>query len=94
MTDKELPVYKNKHFRINRADDVILDKILSDENVSFQMFMDSVIQAFMRGDPNIMKVLKDFKKLRELPKEVLEEYAISHRERTLLLDEFEKKGGI
>lgn len=42
----------------------------------------------------MMKVLKDFKMLAGVPKEVLGECVISQRERSSLLEEFEKKGKV
>lgn len=85
---------KDKKWRINRADDIVLSKILDDEGVSFQAFVDACVQALLRADPNMLKVMKDFKMLKEIPKEVLVEYVISQRERANLLEEFEKKGEV
>lgn len=85
---------KDKKWRINRADDIVLSKILDDEGVSFQAFVDACVQALLRADPNMLKVMKDFKMLKEIPKEVLGEYVISQRERANLLEEFEKKGEV
>ncbi len=91
---KPSKVLKSKRWRANRADDVVLHKILADENCTFQGFVDACVQALLRADPNMMKVLKDFKMLAGVPKEVLGECVISQRERSSLLEEFEKKGKV
>ncbi len=80
-----------KNFRLEENDSIILKKILDDNNTTMQVFFEACVKAYLRGDPNIMKVLKDFLLLRDVSKEDLAGYVISTRERTSLLDEFEKK---
>jgi hypothetical protein len=90
--DERNKVCKIKRWRSNRADDAILSKILSDEGMTFQAFIDACTQSLLRADPNMLKVMKDFKMLLDIPKETIGEYVFSQRERTSLLEEFEKKG--
>jgi hypothetical protein len=94
VKEKRDKVLKGKKFRCNRAEDILLEKVLSDSDMTFQSFVDACVQALLRADPNMLKVLKDFKILKEVPKEVLGEFILSQRERTTLLEEFEKKGSV
>lgn len=87
-------VWKPKHYRVNKTDEAVMVKILGDAGFTFQAFVEACVQALLRGDPNMMKVMKDFQVLRDIPKESLSEYIISHRERTALLEEFEKKSKV
>lgn len=65
-------------------------KLLRDEGIGFQTFVDACMQAFMRADPSIMNVINDWKQLSEVPKEYQDLYTLSHRERMAIQQELDK----
>lgn len=82
-------------FRVHINDKKLLMKLLADANLSMQEFGVACADAYLRGDPHIMKMIQDWKMLNEIPKDHLERYTLSHRERAdlmRLLEEEEKKG--
>lgn len=74
-------------FRLHMNDHTVLKKMLSDEDLTFQSLVSAAVEAYLRGDPAILKVLKDYKDLNTIPKEVRNQYSLSHRERQAVLDE-------
>lgn len=74
-------------FRLHRNDKALLTKLLSDEKLSYQSFADACAQAYLRGDPAIIKVIKDWRTLNEIPKDLQDRYTLSHRERAKILDD-------
>jgi hypothetical protein len=88
-TEKERNIQKI-NFRLHTNDKLLFTKYLEDANLTYQAFMDACMQAFLRGDPAIMKVIKDWRVLNEIPKEHLERYTLSHRERAEIAKELEQ----
>ncbi|MHB8407786.1 MAG: hypothetical protein ACYDHY_06685 [Acidiferrobacterales bacterium] len=76
-------------FRLHTNDHKALKKLLVDEEMGFQTFVDAAVQAYLRGDKAILKVLQDYKDLNTIPKEQREAYNLSQRERGKILDELE-----
>ena len=74
-------------FRLHMNDKLLLSKLLGDDNLSYQSFADACMQAYLRGDPSIIKVIKDWHLLNEVPKDFQEKYTLSHRERAKILDD-------
>jgi hypothetical protein len=81
--------FKRMSIKLHPDDKRVLQKILIDDDLTFQAFMEACVQSYLRGDPNILKVVKDYKLISRLPKEKLAEYLLSHREREKLLRELE-----
>lgn len=81
-------------FRIHRNDYILLKKILIEDDMKFQTFVSSCIEAYMRGDANIMMCVKDWKELSIIPKEHRSKYTLSSRERQKILDELEEAPAI
>lgn len=81
-----------KSFRVlvHEEDYKILQKLLSDEEISFQWFMDTVIQSYLRGDPYVTKIVHEFKELMSVPKERRDLYELSIRDREKMYDDLEK----
>jgi len=93
VSDKPSERFKNIRqipYRMHANDKVLMHKLLRDEGVSFQTFTDACVQAFMRGDPAMMKVIQDWKELNLIPKDKLDLYTLSHRERQLIQRELEE----
>lgn len=86
--EKDLNI-KQVPFRIHNNDYILLKKLLSDEDLRFQHLVDACVQAYMRGDPHVMKVVKDYVEQSHIPKEHKDQYTLSQRERSKLLDELE-----
>lgn len=81
---------KQLTFRIMAEDKIMLLKLLRDSGMSFQGFVQACIEAYLRGDPKIMKAAQDFKELQNVSKKRRDECMLSHRERQDLLDELDK----
>lgn len=74
-------------YRIHNNDKVLMIKLMEDDKINFQRFIDACVQAYLRGDPAAQKIVKDWKALNEIPPEDRERYTLSHRERQKIMDE-------
>lgn len=88
-TEKELNI-KQLSYRLHVNDKILFKKVLRDEEIGFQSFVDACMHAFLRGDPNIMKVIDDWKQLSTVPRDHVELYTLSHRERVELQKELDR----
>jgi hypothetical protein len=88
-TEKDLGI-RQIPFRIHVDDYALLRKMLFDDGMKFQFFVDACVQAYLRGDPAMLRFVKDWKMMSEIPREKKAMYMLSHRDRQALLDEFEK----
>lgn len=77
-------------YRIHQNDKAIFMKLLSDKGLNFQKFTNYCMLAFLNADPTIMKVIKDWKALSDVPKEHFERYTLSHRERDAIQRELDE----
>ena len=77
-------------FLILEEDELILKKLLIDEGISFQWFLDCVVQSYLRGDPHVTKIVREFKELCSVPKERRDLYELSIRDREKMYDDLEK----
>lgn len=75
--------------RLHENDKRLLQKLLEDADITYQDFAEACVQAFLRGDPAALKIIKDWRLLNELPKEHLDRYTLSHRERDQIAKELE-----
>lgn len=76
-------------FRLHLHDKTLLMKLLKDMTMSTQEFGSACTDAFLRGDPHMMKALADWQLLNEIPKDHRDRYTLSQRERKELLLELE-----
>ncbi len=87
--------WKQVMLRVNPVDHKAMKKLLEDDEISFQVFADACFQAYLRGDPSILKVIKDHRLMRELsaeiPKNEIHKYVFSHRERQEAMEKLEKE---
>ena len=90
--ESEANKYKKMTCRIPLYEWSLLHKVLEDAEWTYQDFMEACYKSLLRGDPNMMKVMKDYRVLSSIPQEVIDEYTISFKEREALLKEFEKEG--
>jgi hypothetical protein len=74
-------------FRLHVNDHKLLKKVLIDDNLKFQTFVEACVQAYLRGDPAALKIVKDWRELNTIPKEKRDAYNLSSRERNKILDE-------
>lgn len=79
-------------FRIHVNDYILMQKLLSDDGLTWQSFVSAVVEAYLRGDPHVVKAVADWRALAELPKAAMSRALLSHRERDLLLKELESSG--
>jgi hypothetical protein len=80
-------------FRLHMNDKILFMKLLSDADLTYQSFSQACMEAFLRADPAVMKVIKDWRDLSTVPKDHLERYTLSHRERDAIQKELEQMGG-
>lgn len=85
----ESPV-KSHRFKILEDDEKILRKLLIDEGISFQWFMDCVVQSYLRGDPHVTRIVREFKELTSVPAERRSLYELSIRDREKMYDDLER----
>ena len=78
-------------YRLHVNDRQLLIKLLSDMGMNIQDFGAACSDAFLRGDPHIIKAINDWKMLNSIPKEHLAKYTLSHRERDELLRQLENE---
>lgn len=78
-------------YRLHANDKILLVKLLSDIGMTIQEFRSAVSDAFLRGDPHLIKAINDWKLLNTIPKEHMSKYTLSHREREELLLQLEKE---
>ncbi len=78
-------------FRMHMNDKKLLLKLLADMNLSVQDFGVACMDAFLRGDPHIIKAIQDWKLLNDIPKDQLDRYTLSHRERQELVRQLEEE---
>ena len=88
--DKDFGI-KQIPFRIHYHDKGVLDKLLRDDGLTFQRFVEFCTKAYMEADPSMMRLLRDRIELHKVPREVLDRYTISQRERQIILDQIERK---
>lgn len=80
-------------FRIHANDKVLFMKLLSDGGMTFQSFSQACMEAFLRADPAVLKVIKDWRDLSTVPKDYQDRFTLSHRERDAIQKELEQMGG-
>lgn len=90
-TEKERNI-QQVPFRIHRNDYAVLKKLLKGDNWKLQHLLAALVDAYMKRDPLVIKVLADWKEENVLPARVKESYTLSNRERRGLLDEIEEGG--
>jgi hypothetical protein len=76
-------------FRLHINDHKMMKKLLADDGLSFQTFVEHCVQAYIGGDPTLIKMIKQWKDLSSIPREARDQYSLSRRERQSLLDEIE-----
>jgi hypothetical protein len=67
--------------RLHINDRVVFRKLLDDVGMNFQEFFTACMEAFLRADPSALKIIKDWKDLNVIPREMRDKYMLSHRER-------------
>lgn len=77
-------------FKILDQDEALLRQLLNDEGVTFQWFLDCVVQSYLRGDPQVTQIVRQFKALMSVPKERRDLYQLSVRDREKLYEDLEK----
>jgi len=77
-------------YRIHVNDKAKLLHLLGQDKLSFQSLVDAAVQAYIRGDREILKVIDAWENLNELPKEERQSGLLSRRERQDLLNLIER----
>ena len=88
MSEKQRLIHQIP-YRMHENDWKLMRKLLTDEKMTFQTFVDACTQAYLRGDPSIVKAIRDYKELGTVPKEYRDKAVLSRRERDSILDELD-----
>jgi hypothetical protein len=85
--DKNL---KQIPFRIHLNDFRMMQRILADDELKYQTFVDACVQAYIRNDPFIRHVVDDYKEYNVIPRQMKDRYTLSDREKMDLIKEIEE----
>jgi len=80
---KQIPV------RLHVHDHGVLKAMLKKDKMSLQKFIGFCVRAYLDADPSFMKVIKNYRELELVPRDVREKHVLSHRERSKIFDELE-----
>jgi len=75
--------------RIHENDHRVLKVLLKKDRLSFQKLVNYCVRAYLDGDPYLLKVVKNYRELEAIPRDVKDKHVLSHRERSSLYDELE-----
>lgn len=78
------------NWRIHVDDLRMVKQLLSDDKMMFKSFADCCLNAYMRGDPLMLKMIKNWKELNLVDGKRKDLYELSQRERAELLKELEE----
>lgn len=77
--------------RIHENDYKVLKKLMLDDGLTLQKLTNTFIQSYLRADASALKILKQQAELNTVPKEVLDRYNLSQRERQKLIEQIEEE---
>ena len=87
---KEKEVLKQIPVRLHVHDHALIKVMLKKDRLSLQKFINYCVKGFLDGDPNMLRMIKSYRELEIIPKDVKDKHILSHRERQKILDEIEK----
>jgi arsenate reductase-like glutaredoxin family protein len=76
--------------RLHQHDHALLKVVLKKDKMSFQKLVGFCVRAYLDADPLLLKMLKTYRELEAVPKDVREKHVLSNRERQNILDQIEK----
>lgn len=74
-------------FRMHAHDYLALRRMLDRDNWKLQKMFEAVVDAYMKSDPLLMKILIDWKEENVVTRRQQRSYALSNREKGNILDE-------
>lgn len=83
---------KQVPFRLHMNDYNALRKLLDEDGWKFQRLVEAVVEAYIRRDPLLIKLLVEWKEENVIPRRIRDDYTLSSRERKdvqNILDEFD-----
>lgn len=78
-------------FRMHRDDAVVLKKLVKDDGLTVQGLVATMVEGYMKGNPHLLRYLRDQMELLKVPKDVLDRYSLSQRDREKVLAELDKE---
>jgi len=81
---KQIPV------RLHIHDHAMMKAMLKKDKMSLQKFIGFCVRAYLDADPSFMKMIKNYRELELVPRDVREKHVLSHRERSSIFDELER----
>ncbi len=96
-TKPEIPDLKDKGssskqmpIRLHTDEHRLLRAALMRDEMSVNKFVRFCVQAYLDMDPGMMKMLKYYREIEGIPKDVRDDRLIAHRERNKIFDEIER----
>ena len=87
---REKDVLKQIPVRLHVHDHALIKVMLKKDRMSLQKFIGYCVKGFLDGDPNMLRMIKSYRELEVIPRDVKDKHVLSHRERQHILDEIEK----
>ena len=75
--------------RIHENDHRVLKVLLKKDKLSFQKLVYYCVRAYLDGDPYLLKMVKNYRELEAVPKDIQDKHVLSHRERADIYKELE-----
>ena len=76
---------------IHFNDYTLMKKLLVDDDISYNGFVNFCIASYLNGDPHMMKVVKTYKETFDVPRNIREKFVLSQRERAKILEDLENE---
>jgi hypothetical protein len=76
--------------RLHHHDHAMLKALLKKDSMSLQKFIGFCVRGYLDADPLMLKMIKNYRELEAVPRDIREKHILSHRERQNILDEIEK----
>jgi len=87
--DKVVDNRKSTIIRLHKHDHTMMKVMLKKDKMSFQKFVFFCVRAFLDGDPDMIRMLKSYREMEKVPRDVQDKHVLSHRERTDIFRELE-----
>lgn len=88
LTDRQKNIGKLA-FRIHENDKMLLLKVLRNEGFTYQQYAVACAEALLRGDRECFEIMKTWKQFNEIPKEDIDKFTLSARERAQIQKDLE-----
>lgn len=82
-------VLKQVPIRLHVHDHTMLRAMLKKDRMTVQKFIGFCVRGYLDADPMMLKMLRNYRELEAVPRDIQDKHVLSHRERLSILDEIE-----